>query len=154
MGLDLLGVRFQKRNSCLSEKGISTPLSPLRYPPSPPYNPFGSSPSLASFIHSRHSLAQIDFRSLLSRHRRNWIGHCACFLPPDVVQTLYELTPFLQAAMRRYYSRNGSEFISQVPSKMLYSAETSRAPSSTHGLSTPWPGSGCISVLVSSPHPE
>ena len=58
------------------------------------------------------------------------------------------------AVMRHYCGRDNLVFISRVPSKMLCYAETFRAPLSTRGSSTPWPGSGHISVPASETHLE
>jgi len=60
--------------------------------------------------------------------------------------------PICSAVMRHYCGQDNSGFISLVPSKTPCYVETFRAPSSTRGSSTPWLGSGYISVPASETH--
>ena len=58
------------------------------------------------------------------------------------------------AVLPPYYDRDCSGFTFQVPNKMLYYVEISRAPLSIHSSPTQWLDSGCISVPASDTHLE
>ena len=96
--------RFQKLNSCLSERAPPNPtnLNPRGYPSFPSPHLFGSSPSPASFIHRCPSWVRNTFRSLTYRHQ-NWICHCACFFSSVVIYPdIAGANPVWSVALQRY----------------------------------------------------